>query len=89
MKKVLSRKKVAIPEWALAPASTGGQERVAAPTPIEVTGELLFWRSRVAKWPDNWRERWGLRANALEDQGLGWRRAEEQAFEEIREERDA
>lgn len=42
----------------------------------------LPWREPLARWPDEWRERWGHRANALEDQGLGWKDAEEQAFTE-------
>jgi hypothetical protein len=35
-------------------------------------------------WPDSLRERWGRRAAALEDEGLCWRAAERQSFEEIR-----
>jgi hypothetical protein len=30
-----------------------------------------------------WRERWGRRANALEESGLTWRDAETQAFVEV------
>jgi hypothetical protein len=37
----------------------------------------------VADWPVEWRERWGRRANALEEQGLSWRDAEAQAFVEV------
>lgn len=43
----------------------------------------LAYRSVVADWPVEWRERWGRRANALEEQGLAWRDAETQAFVEI------
>ena len=43
----------------------------------------LPYRMVLANWPDNWRERWGLRANQLEDEGLGWRDAEVRAFVEI------
>jgi hypothetical protein len=38
----------------------------------------------VAEWPIEWRERWGRRANALEEEhGLSWRDAETQAFVEV------
>ena len=40
------------------------------------------WREMLAKWPDEWRERWGRRANALEEQGLHWLEAERQAMNE-------
>ena len=33
--------------------------------------------------PTSWRERWGRRANDLEDSGLSWRDAEGRAFVEI------
>lgn len=42
----------------------------------------LRWRPKLAKWPLEWRERWGLRANALEEQGLDWIEAERQAMNE-------
>jgi hypothetical protein len=49
----------------------------------------LPWRRRLADWPDEWRERWGVRANALEDEGLDWRSAEERAWSEtLKEKRD-
>ena len=38
------------------------------------------YRGVVATWPDDWRERWGRRANELEEAGLSWRDAEAQAF---------
>jgi hypothetical protein len=41
------------------------------------------YRSVVAGWPVEWRERWGRRANALEENGLSWRDAETQAFVEV------
>lgn len=44
--------------------------------------EPLPWRAPLANWPDEWRERWGRRANALEEAGLGWREAERQAWNE-------
>ncbi|WP_165227145.1 hypothetical protein [Aquisphaera insulae] len=42
----------------------------------------LAYRSIIAEWPIDRRERWGLRANELEDTGLSWRDAETQAFVE-------
>lgn len=47
------------------------------------------YRTALANWPDEWRERWGYRANALEETGLGWRAAEARAFFEVQEERRA
>lgn len=43
---------------------------------------LTPWRELLAKWPDDWRERWGLRANQLEEQGADWIEAERQAMNE-------
>jgi hypothetical protein len=43
----------------------------------------LPYRTVLADWPDEWRERWGRRANELEDSGLSWRDAEGRAFLEI------
>jgi hypothetical protein len=43
----------------------------------------LAYRGVVAEWPVEWRERWGRRANALEEKGLSWRDAETQAFIEV------
>lgn len=44
---------------------------------------LTPWRELLARWPDEWRERWGRRANALEDAGLHWIEAERQAWNEV------
>jgi hypothetical protein len=41
------------------------------------------YRGVVAGWPEGWRERWGRRANDLEEAGLSWRDAEAQAFVEV------
>ena len=41
------------------------------------------YREVVAGWPDDRRERWGRRANELEEAGLSWRDAEAQAFVEV------
>lgn len=43
----------------------------------------LPYRMVLANWPDDWRERWGRRANELEESGLTWRDAEGRAFVEI------
>ena len=55
--------------------------------PVPGNPEPMPWRKRLADWPDDWRERWGLRANELEDAGLAWRDAEARAFAEVRAER--
>jgi hypothetical protein len=47
------------------------------------------YRTALANWPDEWRERWGHRANALEEEGLPWQEAESRAFFEVQEERRA
>jgi hypothetical protein len=41
------------------------------------------YRKVIAGWTDDWRERWGYRANSLEENGFTWRDAETQAFVEI------
>lgn len=41
------------------------------------------YRGVLASWPEDWRERWGRRANELEEAGLSWRDAEAQAFAEV------
>jgi hypothetical protein len=41
------------------------------------------YRHVIAGWSLDWRERWGRRANELEDEGLSWRDAEAQAFVEV------
>ena len=41
------------------------------------------YRGVVANWPVEWRERWGRRANELQETGLSWRDAEAQAFVEL------
>jgi hypothetical protein len=54
--------------------------KVNAPAPVF---HPLAYRSVVAEWPVEWRERWGRRANELEEKGLAWRDAEALAFVEI------
>ncbi len=54
--------------------------------------ELPSWPPRPAElagWPVESREKWGRRANELEDAGLDWRSAERQAFGEVKAERSA
>jgi hypothetical protein len=46
-------------------------------------------RLALSRWPVEWRERWGHRANDLEDSGMNWRDAEIQAFIEVWNERRA
>jgi hypothetical protein len=53
--------------------------KVGPPAPVF---HPIAYRGVVAAWPVEWRERWGLRANALEEQGLSWRDAEAQSFVE-------
>ncbi len=48
----------------------------------------LFWRAIVARWPLDRRQRWGDRANELQDAGFDWREAERVAFEEITDDHD-
>jgi hypothetical protein len=43
----------------------------------------LSWRAAVARWPDGWRERWGRRANELQDRGEPWDASEWIAFNEL------
>jgi hypothetical protein len=40
------------------------------------------WRRIVARWPVEWRERWGRRANELQDRGEPWDTAEWIAYGE-------
>jgi hypothetical protein len=53
----------------------------AHPGPAQVFHPPAY-RGVVAGWPQDWRERWGRRANELEEAGLSWRDAEAQAFVE-------
>jgi hypothetical protein len=53
----------------------------AHPGPAQVFHPPAY-RAVVAGWPEDWRERWGRRANELEEAGLSWRDAEAQAFVE-------
>ncbi len=61
-------------------ATPRGAVKVHPPAPVF---HPLAYRGVVAEWSLDWRELWGRRANALEDQGLSWRDAEAQAFIEV------
>jgi hypothetical protein len=65
---------------ALPSKTSANSEHGLAPPPIF---HPLAYRGVVANWPDEWRERWGRRANSLEEGGLAWRDAETQAFVEV------
>ncbi|OJW18705.1 MAG: hypothetical protein BGO49_23580 [Planctomycetales bacterium 71-10] len=52
-------------------------------TPPPPVFHPLAYRSVVAAWSLDARERWGRRSNELEDGGLSWRDAETQAFVEV------
>jgi hypothetical protein len=69
-----------VPPAANAPSFGRLPVKVNAPAPVF---HPLAYRGVVAEWPVEWRERWGRRANALEETGLSWRDAEAQAFVEI------
>jgi hypothetical protein len=68
---------------AVAPVAEDSRRRSSRPTSSPPVFHPLAYRSVVAGWPDVWRERWGRRANALEESGLSWRDAETQAFVEV------
>jgi hypothetical protein len=63
-----------------AASSNGRSPELTSPPPVF---HPLAYRAVVADWPVAWRERWGRRANALEESGLTWRDAETQAFVEV------
>ena len=67
--------------WA-EPTPTPSPKRAERAT-IDTEFKPLPYRMVLVSWPDEWRERWGCRANALEDAGLSWRDAEGRAFLEI------
>jgi hypothetical protein len=53
--------------------------------------ETTPWPPRpdeLANWPTEWRKKWGLRSNELEDEGLAWNDAERRAFIEVKAEYD-
>jgi hypothetical protein len=62
---------------------TGSRRRPLRPAPPVSVSHPPAYRHVLADWPVEWREQWGHRANALEDNGLSWRDAEAQAFLEV------
>jgi hypothetical protein len=68
------------PATEIAPSVRPRSVESAPPAPVF---HPLAYRGVVADWPVEWRERWGRRANALEESGLSWRDAETQAFVEV------
>ena len=62
-------------------AAISHAEHPASSGPTQVFHPPAY-RAVVATWPESWRERWGRRANDLEEAGLSWRDAEAQAFVE-------
>jgi hypothetical protein len=62
---------------------SGFRRRSATTRSRSIISHPPAYRGVVAVWPVEWRERWGRRANALEDNGLSWRDAETQAFVEV------
>lgn len=72
-------------DWGM---ESGGSPPTPTPTRTEratfdVDVKPLPHRIVLAAWPDEWRERWGRRANDLEEAGLSWRDAEGRAFVEV------
>jgi hypothetical protein len=61
-------------------SSAPASDQELSPPPIF---HPLAYRGVIAKWPVEWREQWGRRANSLEENGLLWRDAETQAFVEV------
>ena len=65
--------------------ATGVETSQAKAHQVEKPAEIqpLAYRKVLATWPDHWRERWGRRANAIEERGVSWRDAESRAFVEV------
>lgn len=64
---------------------TGVLDQVAASGTSQAP-PFYSWPPRpkqLARWPLAKRELWGRRANRLEDEGLDWRAAEQQAYIEV------
>jgi hypothetical protein len=80
---LLERAKAIEAGWA-----TENQENDIAPYERTKKTNYLPWPPRpheLAKSSLRKRERWGLRANELEDMGVPWPEHERQAFEQIKE----
>jgi TubC N-terminal docking domain len=68
----------------------GAEVEADHPEQVSAAVEPTAWPPRdprLAGWPLDKRERWGRRANTLEDEGQDWRDAERQAFAEVLAER--
>lgn len=63
-------------------SSSSSKRASRARQPVPVFHPLAY-RGVVAGWSLENRERWGRRANELEETGLAWRDAEAQAFVEV------
>jgi hypothetical protein len=59
------------------------EQSAATSEPTTSAPRPLPWRPIVGGWPLSYRQRWGDRANALQDEGLSWHEAERLAFEEL------
>jgi hypothetical protein len=77
------------PEATSTETTASEAEIVPPPEPETSWTEPLPWRAALAEWPDDWREKWGLAANAYEEEGHPWKEAESLAFEEVSAEREA
>jgi hypothetical protein len=58
----------------------------AAPVPEAAAPGPRPWPPRpaeLAEWPVEWRAKWGVRANELQDQGIPWPEHERRAFLEV------
>jgi hypothetical protein len=79
--------------WAAPPGAMTPEVRAALathkPVLLRLVGEepSAPWLPRpaeLAEWPVEWRARWGLLANELQDQGVPWPAHEHQAFEQVK-----
>lgn len=59
------------------------EERLAIQEADGIGDRPAPWRESLVNWSDDWRERWGRRANELQDQGHDWYDAERLAFAEV------
>jgi hypothetical protein len=69
-------------DWARGGMTTHRRDTAEVTSPPRIIHPPAY-RGVVAGWPEDWRERWGRRANDLEEAGLSWRDAEAQAFVEV------
>jgi hypothetical protein len=65
-----------------APPSSLERTRPAGPDGWGPPPADRWWREAIGLWPVEWRERWGRRANELQDHGRPWDLAEWIAFRE-------